>query len=184
MAAGSGWSSGSGPISVDAQTAAKVAAGLKAAPREMRRELRRANATTAKAAQKWTRAAAMSGTPAERRHASAITGVGTSTAALIRINTRSQKNKGANPVFWGSDRTSGWNRYSYTRPKPGQKVRLRRQSSGARRQFRPAIGFAWRPATLGEGPYAINRALAIHLDDIGEIYMLGQLRALARAFPS
>lgn len=144
----------------------RVAAALKVAPAAMKRELRASNTRTAKEAQRWARAAEMAGTPAQRHMATAIRGVGTSNAAILRIVPRG-RTAGANPVYWGSSKRTGWNaRHTDSRP-----------------QHPAPIGFAWKPATFGQGPYAINDALARHLSDMTDIYLAGQVQALARAFP-
>lgn len=82
----------------------------------------------------------------------------------------------ANAAFWGAKpgKRSGWNRVSYLRRKakthvatrtnaPGRRgayaVRTRRHLGG-KPQFHAWVGNSWRAGTHGEGPVAINEAIA------------------------
>lgn len=151
----SGWKAEAGPIDVEFTNGAKVAAGLKVAPREMKRELRRSNALVGREARGWLRSAASSGTSQQRHMARGIGSSASSTEVRVTIqNTRSAP--GALGAFYGAKRYP---------------------------QFPTWVGNSWKPATAGEGPYVINPELARRQPAIETIYLQGQADAVARALP-
>jgi len=106
----------------------------------------------------------------QAKYASAIKGRATQREARIGI-TAGKSAAGANAAFWGARARYGWygfRRYHDTQGAP---------------QFRPWVGSGWEVARFGEGPYAINQALAASLPGILNDYkdMIGELSR--RAFP-
>lgn len=103
------------------------------------------------------------GEGAQQRHfAKFIVGIGTPQGASIGLRGRT-----ANAVFWGGFRHTGW-----YKGKPGPS------------QFKPWVGNSWRVGELGQGPYAINPAVAHGEPMIIKTYeeMVGHL--LRFAFPT
>lgn len=94
-------------------------------------------------------------TPLERKMRGAIKGTGTaSRGARLRI-TKTKKLEAAWVAFWGTDRRLGW----FAHP--------RYRAYTARDQgLPPWVGAKWRAARRGEGPHAINEALADAEDEI------------------
>ena len=84
--------------------------------------------------------------------ADALRGTATQTEARISVNGRG----GANVAFWGAKRHTGW----YARS----------QFHDSTPQHPPWVGSSWEVAVPGEGPYAINPALAAYRPDIWEAY--------------
>lgn len=72
---------------------------------------------------------------------------------------------------WGTLRHTGW--YAAARY---------RASSG--RQHPPWVGSSWEPGVAGQGPYAINSALAGDLDQVVEAFMHAIDDLTANAFPN
>lgn len=139
-----------GPNKVTIHGEEALAKALAAAPAQMKKELRKSHKGVAKKAQGWTRAAAAAGSPQQRRAANAIKASSTSTAARLDIKPGA-RTAGALGTFYGAKRY---------------------------RQFPAWVGASWRPATRGEGPYAINDALAKHEGDILTEFEQGQWAAL------
>jgi len=50
-------------------------------------------------------------------------------------------------------------------------------------QFRPWVGASWTPGVAGQGPYAINEAIAAKRDEIEEAILDEISRIAAKAFP-
>lgn len=139
-----------GPNRVTIRGEEALAKALAAAPREMKRELRKSHRGVAKKAQGWTRAAAAAGKPQQRRAANAIKASATSTAARLDVKPGA-RTQGALGTFYGAKRY---------------------------KQFPSWVGSNWKPATRGEGPYVINPTLAKHEMDIITEFEAGQWRAL------
>lgn len=71
----------------------------------------------------------------------------------------------ANAAFWGAHKRTGWN-----------------DGNGPANQ--PAwVGASWQVGVAGQGPYAINPAIADHMDEIIEMYGDGIDDITSRAFP-
>ncbi len=145
------------PVSAELANADRVAAALRVAPGRMKKELRVWSTATAKQGERWERAAAMSGTPAQRRAATAIRGRGTTTAALIKLEPRG-RSVGAIPIFNGSTARTGWNA----------------RNASSRPQF---------PAPYPQGQEPMTKWIEPHRPDLERSFEQGQLNALARAFP-
>lgn len=133
-------------------------------PKAWSRELSTLNRTLAKKAAGWAQAEARRMGGMQARFAKRIAGRATATEMRLEISK-----KEANPAFWGALKRTGWFAAGRYRGLPSQHP--------------PWVGASWRVATKGEGPYALNTALAEHLDDIETEY--GQLidDLAARAFP-
>lgn len=141
---------------------------------DLRRELRRLEdpkgwtkklsglqRTIAREAAGWARseAAGMGGPFAH--FANAIRGYGTVSGARIGIG-----NGNANATFWGAKKRTGWN-----------------AGNGGKAQHPSWVGASWDVGVHGQGPYAINQAIANHLPDIIDRYSEGIDDITRRAFP-
>lgn len=91
--------------------------------------------------------------------ADTITGAATATAARIQVP------KVANATFWGAKERTGWNAGHDGRP-----------------QHPEWVGSSWDVAGPG-GPYALNAALADHLDEIVDGYGDALDELARKAFP-
>jgi hypothetical protein len=139
---------------------------LKAIGPEWPRELRKVNKEISTRAAGWARARATAHGGAQAKFADRIRGYANQRAARVGIATG---NTGAGPTFWGAKRHTGWyDRARYNDSPP---------------QHPPWVGNSWDAAVHGQGPYALNPALADHVDDIVDEYgdMLDELAH--RAFP-
>ena len=76
----------------------------------------------------------------------------------------------ANAAFWGAKRHTGW--YGNARHR-----------AATTPQFPEWIGNSWDAAVHGQGPYAINDALADHIDELEAIFNAGIANLTRRAFP-
>lgn len=112
-------------------------------------------------------AAGMGGIQAKAK--SAIGGKATAANAAVGVFPSSVDRMG-NVAFWGAKRHTGW----YANP---------RYSSSSGQQHPDWVGASWEPAVAGQGPYAINQALAEHLDDILDEYGNAIDQVTLRAFP-
>lgn len=139
-------------LKIDAPDFAKAAEGLKQAAKDLGREQRRANKEIGEKVA--ARARARADTPQMRHFASAIQGRSTQKFARIAVVSRG-RNRGAAGAFYGASR---W------------------------RQFPPWVGNTWRVGARGEGPYAVNPAIADALPGIEQEYLDAAERAFDRAF--
>ncbi len=112
-------------------------------------------------------AAGMGGQQA--KYARSIKGRATQTRASIGVFA-GKTNPGAGAAFWGTKRRYGW--YNWRRY----------QGTGAP-QYKPWVGNTWQVAQFGQGPYAINPALAAYLPELLNEYGKMIDRLSARAFP-
>lgn len=136
-------------------------------------ELARAHKETAERGAEWARfEAAGSGGKWGRQRAVAIDSIkpkSSAKAAQIAVYS-SGRAPFALAAYWGAKRHAGW----YGAAKY-------RQSAG--KQFAPWVGSDWAVAVAGEGPYAINDALAKHLKDIDEFFLSSVDRATSNVYP-
>lgn len=117
----------------------------------------------------WARARARAMGGVQARAASAIGERHSAKSAAIAVLPARGLDAMANVAFWGAKKHTGWyaaHRYWNSSP-----------------QHPPWVGASWEAAVAGQGPYAINDALAAHLDDIVEEYgdMIDHIAR--RAFP-
>ncbi len=139
---------------------------LKAIDVNLPKELTRVHQQIARRADALSEAKARSMGGVQRKAASTIKGRGDQRSAKITIS--GMRGLG-NVAFWGAKKHTGWYAAPQYRGSPAQHPRW--------------VGSSWDVAVRGEGPYAINDALAENLDDILDQYwnMLGILTA--KAFP-
>ena len=103
------------------------------------------------------------GEGAQQRHfARFIVGRGSRTGASVGL-----RGSAANAAFWGGFRHTGW--YS-TKPGPSQ--------------FKPWVGNSWQVGVPGQGPYAINPAIAHESDNIIRSYSEMIDEITKQAFPT
>jgi len=126
-------------------------AALRELPGSWQRELREINRRISDQAAGWARAEAAGGSPMQRAAAGAIVGAGTASVAAVAV-APGPGDGFANAAFWGAKRHSGWY--------------VQEQYRNGPPQFPPWVGAGWEPAALGQGPYAINPALARHKDEL------------------
>lgn len=129
-------------------------------PKAWGRELGRANRTAAQRVAGWARSTAASMGGPYRHFAGSISGRATQTAARIQIEPT------ANATFWGAKKRTGWN--------------ARNQRS--RQQHPDWIGAGWGVGVTGQGPYAINDAIARRHTEIDAMYRRVIDEILAGAF--
>lgn len=145
-------------------------AALKEMGPEWAKELKDAHKEVGERGAEWARwTAAGSGTRQQQAAMAAIKGSGRETEARIFISS-AKRTAFAAAAFWGAKKRSGWFAAS-------------KYASSAAKQFSPWVGDSWSVAVAGEGPYAINPALAEHMDDILEFFELVIDRVTAKAFP-
>lgn len=93
----------------------------------------------------------------------------------------------ANVAFWGTKRRSGW--YNWKRYLSNQQTWPDRTAwvggNHSDKQHPPWIGNTWDVAVLGEGPYAINDALAENEERLKQMYLddLDEFAKRTGAFP-
>lgn len=142
---------------------------LKAVGPEFPKELTRANRDVAKIAERVSQSQARSMGGIQARAASAIKGSANARSARIQIKPSKGKRNPtamANVAFWGAEKRTGWYR---TKPE-------------GKPQHPEWVGSAWEVADMNSGPYAINAALARHLDDIVAAHSAALNRLAEAAF--
>jgi len=88
--------------------------------------------------------------------APAIVGVGNFKSARVRVKATKQY-RFAPAAFWGTKRRSGW-------------YAARRFESSGGEQHPPWVGAGWDVGVKGQGPYAINNAIADNIDDVLQMW--------------
>lgn len=142
---------------------------LKAVGPEWPRELSKANREIAKIGERVSQNEARSMGGIQRRAANAIKGSANVREARIQVKPSAGKRNPtamARVAFWGAKKRTGW-----YRSKPQGKP-----------QHPKWVGSKWEVADLNSGPYAINAALARHLDDIVAAHRAAIDRLAAAAF--
>lgn len=107
------------------------------------------------------------------RNASAIQPRATARAGSIRVKPskgRNSRTAGAKVAFWGSKKRTGW--YAEERFNEIKTV-----------QHPPWVGNTWKAGVKGQGPYAINDALADYGPELLEDWGHAIDELTARAFP-
>lgn len=129
-------------------------------PRVWTKELGTIQRDLAKAVLRWSQAeaAGSDGATRHRPFIRALSARGNQREARILV-----RNPAANAAFWGAKQRTGWNAGNST---PNQL---------------PWVGNSWTVGHRGQGPYAINAAIADHMDDILREYRerIGDLAARA-----
>jgi len=116
----------------------------------------------------YSRAAARAMGGVQAKAASAIGERHTSTSASVAV-LPSSIDKMANIAFWGAKKRTGWYR----------NARYARSTA----QHPPWVGNSWTPMVAGQGPYAINAALAAHDDELLDEYLEAIMGIARAAFP-
>lgn len=142
-------------------------ADLKALGPEWPKMLVKVNKSVAEIAATAARTKAAAGTPMQRRSARAIQARGTRTLASVSIKTA--RAPMANVAFWGEKRRTGW--YAHL------------NSPDGRPQGPAWVGSSWAAGVAGEGPYAINDAVAEVVPRVVEEWGKGIDELARRAFP-
>lgn len=149
--------------------------GLKDFRRELRRvdagfpkELRRVQKTIADDVADRARSIASGMGGVQAKAAGAIKGYATATQASVGI-AGGKSAPYASVAFWGALKRTGW--YGHI------------HSPGGRRQHPVWVGNSWEPGVSGQGPYAINDAVADKLTDIDDSYLDMIEQLAASAFP-
>lgn len=143
---------------------AEFRAQLRDADRAFPRELTKFHRSIARDVLLLARANAARLSPMQRKAASALGARATQTGAAIVLNP-STRVPFVDAAFWGALRRTGWNRWDpYSRP-----------------QFPAWVGATWTVGVAGEGPYAINDAIATYLPRIDGLYddMFDRVGAIA-----
>lgn len=177
MAATSGISSGAtiaseygGRYAVNVVGLREFRKALKAVGPEWPKELTRANRDVAKIAERVSQSEARRMGGVQAKAASAIRGSASARYARIQVKPSGSKRSNtamANVAFWGAKKRTGW----YATKKPGKP------------QHPEWVGANWEVADATQGPYAINAALARHMDDIIAAHMSALDRIAKDAFP-
>lgn len=105
----------------------------------------------------------------QAKAANAIKGIGNMRDARVGVSASSSAPM-ANPAFWGARRRSGW--YAHPRYRVSGKPNLP-----------DWVGNSWEPAVAGQGPYAINDALAQYMPRLMDNYGDMIDRLAKAAFP-
>lgn len=116
----------------------------------------------------YARARARSMGGVQAKAASAIGGKHTTAQARVAV-LPSAIDRMANVAFWGAKRHTGWYAKGRYRNSPDQHP--------------PWVGNSWEPMVAGQGPYAINEALAQHRDELLDEYLEAVTGIAQRAFP-
>jgi hypothetical protein len=144
--------------------------------KEFRKELKAIGTEWPKAMQKGAKAISDHVAAAAQSRASGMGGVQAKAASMIKAYaTPVEASVGfpsggvAGPAFWGAKRHTGW--YAAARYR------------GSPRQHPVWVGTSWEPGVAGQGPYAINDAVATETPWILEQFERVVDDVTARAFP-
>ena len=155
-------------LAVQVRGLSAFSAALRVVDKDLAAELRTVNKKLADEVAGRARAKAMAYGPLQRAAASAIKGSATRYGA--RLTVRGTKAAPmALPAFWGAEKRTGW----YAKVKPGR----------GRPQFPRWVGADWEYGVHGQGPYAINDALAETEPAVFRAYEQALDRVFAKAFP-
>ncbi len=154
---------------VEVQGLAEFRRALRAMDPAFTRELSKTHREIAKRAGVASRAKAQGLGPQQRREAGAIGWSGTMTGAVVRV-AQSARYPFANPAFWGRMRRTGWYASKWA------------TSHSGRAQGLPWVGSSWDVGVRGQGPYAINDAIADELPSIMKDYSAALDDLFRRAF--
>lgn len=152
---------------IEIKGADALARKLKAHPAASAKEVRKANLIVSRKARDWSQSKARTGDARQRKMAGGIGAGATSKGAYLSVRNMA-RTPGAAATFMGTPQRTGW----YALP---------RYANSSGQQHPTWVGNRWDVAKRGQGPYAINDALADHLQEIKEIYLRGQIDILTRA---
>jgi hypothetical protein len=142
---------------------------MKQSGTEWPKEMARGHRDLARLGARWAQSEARAMGGVQSRAAAAIKGKGSQVEALIYISP-SGRTAMANVAFWGAKRQTGW-------------YGAFRYRDSATPQHDTWVGNTWDVAVRGQGPYAINWALAKRLPEIDRIYAEMVERVFRDAFP-
>ena len=117
----------------------------------------------------YSRAAARGMGGVQAKAASAIGEKHTPARASVAVLPSRYLDPMANVAFWGAKKRTGW----YAKGRYGLNTR----------QHPVWIGNSWEVAVHGQGPYAINDALATHREELLDQYVIEIDRIAHEAFP-
>jgi hypothetical protein len=171
MAARSGSTSGALVVSIDGRTVTglkEFRKALKAIGPEWPKRLRQVHKRIGDRGAELSRGRAAGLGGVQAHAANTIKGSGTQRYARIAVG--GQMGGVGRVAFWGAKRRTGW-------------YAAEQYQGSGQRQHPPWVGNSWDVAVAGQGPYAINAALAAYLPEAQEEY-LRMIDELAReAFP-
>ena len=159
-----------GPQGVQIVGLADFRRDLKAVGDEWPKELRKVNKAVADKARDWARGEASSLGGVHAKASPAIKSFATATQAKVGVTVGDRRYPFAAVATWGAKRRTGW--YAA------------RRYTNSPRQHPPWVGNTWDTGVAGQGPYAINSAIARHERALAEMYMDGIEELAARAFPT
>lgn len=154
---------------VEVQGLTEFRRALRAMDPAFARELSKTHRGIAKRAGMASRTKAQSLGAPQRREAGAIGWSGTMTGAVVRVS-QSARFPFANPTFWGRTSRTGWYAEKWA------------ASHSGRAQGLPWVGSSWDVGVRGQGPYAINDAIADELPSIMKDYSEALDDLFGRAF--
>lgn len=163
-------------------------------PKAAKAQFKRAEKIIAQRVAAVANAEAAGATGATRHYPKGVKGKATARGASVY-----PWKKASYPAFWGAKpgKRTGWNRTSYLRKNaathttvrtnaPGRSsasaVRTRR-NLGGKPQFPKWVGNTWEAGVKGQGPYAINPAVADSRPFIERAYVNAMAQTARRAFP-
>jgi hypothetical protein len=156
-----------GPAAVQVVGLTELRRGLRDLddPKGWNRELGKVSRKVGTQAAGWAQAEARSMGGPFSHFANAIRGGGGAAGVKVRV-----AKPAANATFWGSESRTGW----YANP---------RYDASTGRQHPRWVGNTWPVGDPVRGPYAINPAIASHLDQIVNEFAEGIGDLTRRAFP-
>lgn len=146
----------------------QFAKDLKAIGPEWPRMLSKVHRTIAKKATEKASARASSMGGIQAKASGALKGSGTQQAATIKVDANGST-RFANVAFWGAKKRTGW--YAHI------------NSPNGRPQHPKWVGSSWEPGVAGQGPYAINDAIAEYGEELLDDWRKGLTELTAKAFP-
>jgi len=168
-------------LTFDASDLEVFAAELGEATRRIGVERRRSHQVVAQFVERAARAEARGGPRQVAHFAEAIRARATQRSARIAVAATSKRNAGALAAIWGMKRThTGWMAGWW---KGEIQPNRAKGYAGSPRNTLPWVGANWTIGVRGQGPRAINDAIAANQERIDDLYLSGYEAALAAAFP-
>lgn len=151
-------------MAVEVQGFAEFRRLLKAVDPQWAKELSKANRVVAKRVALKARSYANAYGPMQRASSGAIKWSGTQAAASVKV-ADTTRNPFALPAFWGAKKRTGWN------------------AGNVRPNLPEWVGNGWDYGVHGQGPYAINDAVADAIPEVLDDYMAMLDELFSKAFP-
>lgn len=158
------------PAAIQVQGLSEFRKELKALGKEWPKQLTKVHKEVAKLATDAARSAAAGGTRQQRAAATGLRARATVAGATVGVNAGA-RTPFANVAFWGMKGRSGWYANEAHKGTPGKP------------QGPPWIGNTWQVGVAGQGPYAINAAIAKVAPQLLEELGKGVDELTRRAFP-